>query len=103
VRAWYHEGTPCQVLLMDVQMPVMDGLEATAKIRSSEIPASDQPYIIAITANAMASDRLACLNAGMNDYLSKPLSRQDLATALRMAAKAKGVAVSDVMAYEASP
>ena len=72
-------------------MPVMDGLEATTLIRSSKIPLPEQPYIIALTANAMASDRLNCSQAGMNDFLSKPLNRQDLARALRTAACAKGV------------
>lgn len=96
VKTWYDEGTPCQVILMDVQMPVMDGLEATTHIRAFDIPIAEQPYIIALTANAMASDKLVCLQAGMNDYLSKPLNRQDLARALRNAARAKGIIVSNL-------
>lgn len=91
VQAWYEDGAPCQVLLMDVQMPVMDGLEATAKIRSSGMPEVHQPYIIALTANAMPTDKLQCLQAGMNEYLSKPLNRQDLSRALRNAIQAKGI------------
>lgn len=59
------------VILMDVQMPEMDGLEATRKIVSGAFPV--QPYIIAMTANAMEGDRQLCLDAGMNDYLSKPI------------------------------
>ncbi|GAP94749.1 PAS domain-containing hybrid sensor histidine kinase/response regulator [Leptolyngbya sp. NIES-2104] len=57
------------VILMDVQMPDMDGLEATRKI----VQQSNPPYIIAMTANAMEGDRQLCLEAGMNDYLSKPI------------------------------
>lgn len=72
------------VVLMDVQMPEMDGLEATKKIRQ-EIPAELQPYIIAMTANAMKEDREICIEAGMNDYLSKPIQVADLISALQNA------------------
>ncbi|MGG6263605.1 PAS domain S-box protein [Leptolyngbya sp. AN10] len=57
------------VILMDVQMPEMDGLEATRQI----VQKLNHPHIIAMTANAMEGDRQLCLNAGMNDYLSKPI------------------------------
>ena len=77
------ESLPYDLVLMDVQMPVLDGLEATRQIRdphsavlNHEIP------IIAMTANAMQSDRNECLDAGMNDYVSKPVSRPALAEAL---------------------
>jgi signal transduction histidine kinase/DNA-binding response OmpR family regulator len=60
------------LILMDVQMPQMSGLEATKIIRSSNI--AKQPLIVAITANAMREDKEACLDAGMNDYLSKPIN-----------------------------
>lgn len=66
------------LVLMDVQMPVMDGLQATALIRTQESGPHRVP-IIALTANAMSTDRLECLQSGMNDYLSKPIN----ATALR--------------------
>lgn len=59
------------MILMDVQMPEMDGLEATKKIRQNNKP---QPLIIAMTANAMESDRNECIYAGMNDYMSKPIN-----------------------------
>ncbi|MBL1210509.1 MAG: response regulator [Geminocystis sp. GBBB08] len=58
------------VILMDMQMPQMDGITATKIIRQSSTP---QPYIIALTANALEEDRQLCLNIGMNDYLSKPI------------------------------
>ncbi len=67
------------VLLMDVQMPEMDGLETTRRIRAS-LPV--QPRIIAMTANAMESDRQACLAAGMDDYVSKPIQVRELRAAL---------------------
>lgn len=63
------------LILMDVQMPDMDGLETTRFIRSNM---QDQPVIIAMTANAMPEDRQACMDAGMNDYLSKPMKLSDL-------------------------
>jgi CheY-like chemotaxis protein len=69
-------------VLMDVQMPEMDGLMTTEQIRQ-RWPATEQPYIIAITANAMQGDREACLTAGMNDYLSKPIRNEQLIQALQ--------------------
>ena len=69
------------VILMDVQMPGMDGLEAARRIRD-EWPAEERPRIIAMTANALHEDREACLSAGMDDFLSKPVLLEDLHTAL---------------------
>jgi PAS domain S-box-containing protein len=68
------------VVLMDVEMPVMDGLEASRRI-NQQWPA-ERPRIIAMTANAMQGDREACLAAGMDDYVSKPIRRAELAAAL---------------------
>lgn len=63
------------IILMDVSMPVMDGLEATRVIRSWGLP---QPAIVALTANAFDSDREACLSAGMNEFVTKPITRSQL-------------------------
>ena len=71
------------LVLMDVQMPVMDGLEATRQIRRAEADAHRPPLpVIAMTANAMLGDRGKCLEAGMDDYLSKPVSPQMFASVL---------------------
>ncbi len=58
------------LIFMDMQMPEMDGLEATGEIRNLDIT---QPIIIALTANAMLDDKNLCLEAGMNDFIAKPL------------------------------
>ena len=67
------------VVFMDMQMPVMDGLQATKAIRL-QLPMDEQPKIIAMTANAMQGDRERCIVAGMNDYLSKPFKKEALRT-----------------------
>lgn len=72
------------VVLMDVQMPEMDGLEATRHI-VDEWPTEQRPHIIAMTANAMEGDREICLAAGMNDYIAKPIRLDDLREALQRA------------------
>jgi len=68
------------VILMDIQMPEMDGLEATRLIRKQT---GHQPVIIAMTANAMQEDREECIQAGMDDYLSKPIKPEDLVAVLK--------------------
>ena len=72
------------VVLMDVQMPEMDGLEATRRIRAL-LPAEQGPWIVALTASAMTGDAERCTAAGMNDYLSKPVRIEELGAALRRA------------------
>ena len=68
-------------ILMDCQLPLLDGMEATRRIRATPGVNQDVP-IIALTANALPGDRQACLNAGMNDYLAKPFKLLDLQTTL---------------------
>jgi CheY-like chemotaxis protein len=65
------------LILMDVQMPVLDGLQTTQKLRMKVI-APKQPIIIAMTANASEEDKQVCLFSGMNDYLSKPVTRGEI-------------------------
>jgi signal transduction histidine kinase/DNA-binding response OmpR family regulator/putative methionine-R-sulfoxide reductase with GAF domain len=77
------ESGTYDVVLMDVQMPELDGLEATRRIRAGRLDGG--PHIVAMTANAMAGDRDACLAAGMNDYISKPIDPAALAEALARA------------------
>jgi len=74
---------PYDVVLMDVQMPEMDGLEAARRI-CAQWQAAKRPRIIAMTANAMQGDREQCLDAGMDDYLTKPIRVERLAEALEL-------------------
>ncbi len=71
------------VILMDVQMPVMDGLEATQAIRAKEVGRNRHVPIVAVTAHAMVGDREKCLSAGMDGYVTKPFKKQALYDALR--------------------
>jgi CheY-like chemotaxis protein len=77
------------VVLMDVQMPEMDGLEASRQI-TSKWPAGERPRIVAMTANAMAGDREMCLAAGMDDYITKPIRVEQLVEALMQVQARRG-------------
>jgi len=94
IEIWERESV--DAILMDVQMPVMGGLEATERIRAGENGSGAQVRIIAMTAHAMKGDRERCLAAGMNEYISKPLDRQRLLSLLE-----EGVAVDSSSAAAA--
>jgi CheY-like chemotaxis protein len=76
------------VVLMDVQMPEMDGLEAARRL-NAEFPPDRRPRIVAMTANAVAGDREMCMEAGMDDYVAKPI-RVDALTAALLATPSQG-------------
>lgn len=77
------------LIFMDIQMPEMDGLEAARRIRANELW-HEKPWIIALTANAMSSDRDECLKAGMNDHVPKPVGLKQIGDALARARPAIG-------------
>jgi CheY-like chemotaxis protein len=88
------ERQPYDVVLMDVQMPEMDGWSATQHIRS-DWPSACQPHIIAMTAHALPEDRERCLNVGMNDYISKPFRVEELTRALLQVKPLSHVGIGD--------
>ncbi|HZY17725.1 MAG TPA: PAS-domain containing protein [Ramlibacter sp.] len=85
IAAARAEGRPFDVVLLDVQMPVLDGLETSRRLGALDAAALQRPWIIAMTANAMQGDREQCLAAGMDDYVSKPIRAVDIAAVLRRA------------------
>jgi CheY-like chemotaxis protein len=87
------ESTRYDIIFMDCQMPVMDGFKATAEIRRRE-NSDTHTFIVAMTANALAEDRELCLQAGMDDYISKPINRAELVRVLERFVPAWDQAVS---------
>lgn len=83
----FFERGKFDLILMDMQMPEMDGVEATAAIRAIEQRTGARTPIVAVTANAMLGDRERCLSAGMDDYLSKPLRAEDLIKTIQRVVK----------------
>lgn len=77
-----YDSDKFDLVFMDIQMPEMDGLEAASKIRQQERTLGTHVPIIAMTANAMSGDREAYIRAGMDDYISKPISRKELETVI---------------------
>jgi CheY-like chemotaxis protein len=84
-------GTPVDAVLMDIQMPGMDGIEAPRRIRAGMVPGvgTDMP-VVALTAHARASDKQKILDAGMDGYVAKPFGADDLRGALRDVLGRKG-------------
>jgi signal transduction histidine kinase/CheY-like chemotaxis protein/HPt (histidine-containing phosphotransfer) domain-containing protein len=91
------------LILMDVQMPVLDGLTATRQIRQQENTNGTHIPIVAMTAHAMAGDREHCLEAGMDDYLSKPINRQEILAVLARQGANKTAGQSEAPAETAPP
>jgi CheY-like chemotaxis protein len=96
LESWFaakSAGTPYDLVLMDIQMPELDGIETAKRIRASEAgePGRRTP-ILALTANTLVEDRYACFEAGMDGFLIKPLDREKLAEALAGLAAARHLA-----------
>ena len=98
VEAW-HRGD-FDLILMDISMPEMDGFEALAAIRAAEEATGRHVPVVALTAHAMKGDRERCLEAGFDDYLSKPIRAPELAAACR---RLDGLGVARVEAEPAAP
>jgi signal transduction histidine kinase/DNA-binding response OmpR family regulator len=93
VEAWHRDAF--DAILMDVQMPEMDGFEATQAIRDAERATGAHIAIVAMTAHAMAGDRERCLDAGMDDYLTKPMSIREVDRVLRQLAEARAARAAE--------
>jgi CheY-like chemotaxis protein/HPt (histidine-containing phosphotransfer) domain-containing protein len=90
-----HAAERFAIIFMDCQMPELDGFEATAAIRAREAQTGDRTPIVALTANAIEGDRESCLAAGMDDYVAKPCTREQLQRLLAKWAAAQGPSAAD--------
>jgi CheY-like chemotaxis protein len=84
------------IVFMDMYMPEMDGLEATRKIVNSRFP-SNRPRIIALTADSMSGDKDKCIEAGMDDYITKPVRIEEILSMLNRWAPVRGMSVETVI------
>lgn len=80
-------GQPFDLVLLDIQMPVLDGLSVARHLRARQPDAARRPYLLAMTANALEGDRADCMAAGMDDYMAKPIRATAVADALRRGAQ----------------
>ena len=101
VDAWQREAV--DLVLMDVQMPEMDGFEATAAIRAHESASGGHTPIVAMTAHAMKGDRERCLGAGMDDYIAKPVRQDELSKVIERAVTACAAASESSRPAEENP
>ena len=83
-------ANPYDIVFMDVHMPEMDGLEATRKIVNTKQP-NERPKIIALTASALSGDKEKCIEAGMDDYITKPVRLEEVISALKRWAPAASI------------
>ncbi|HEV2205393.1 MAG TPA: PAS domain S-box protein [Candidatus Acidoferrales bacterium] len=102
VASFERERERLDAILMDIQMPEMDGLTAIRAIRASEKESQHHMPIIAVTAHAMKGDREKCMGAGADDYITKPLHASDLVTALERTRNGKGDAMRREVAAESA-
>ncbi len=103
LAAYLNAPDKYAMILMDCQMPVMDGFEATKRIRAAEKETGGHIPIIAMTANAMQGDREACIEAGMDEYVSKPVSLESLRTVLSRMKEALYEQKGDTAPIQAMP
>ena len=92
VRAWEKDADGYDLIFMDVQMDVLDGIQATRRIRAAEAAQGGHIPIVAMTAYAMDEDRGKCCEAGMDDFISKPFHRKDILATLNRLAGIDGIA-----------
>jgi len=103
VTAWQDGAGKYDLIFMDVQMPVMDGLQAVRRIRELEAAQGGRVAVVAMTAYAMKEDRKRCLEAGMDDYVSKPFSTADISAVLARQAGAVAHPPDPPVAQNPSP